>query len=365
MSGSIKKSRILIANDSSLLEAVKLLRNQQVVAIPTETVYGLAGVLSSDTALTKIFEAKERPSFDPLIVHVELEKPSFAELMKTKLVDADPLSDHAVKVTDQLIRKFWPGPLTLILPKTENVSDLATSGMPTVAIRMPAHPVTRSLLKVLNEPLCAPSANRFGRISPTSAKDVMEELGDRIELIVDGGDCTIGVESTIVMVDPENGTPYVLRPGGVAIEDIEACLGKKVKKQTEMPKGEESMPIAPGMLKSHYAPEKTLQILKKPLNDNWEPPFSVAELPQSVGVLAFFGNEDEIKSKIQKNWGVSDVHVRVLAQNTGDWSLAAKNLFKALRELDATHATQLWAEPCFETQGLGYAIADRLKRASI
>lgn len=220
-------------------QAVALLEAEEVVAIPTETVYGLAGNAFSVKAVSGIFEAKNRPSFDPLIVHVA-DKNSIKEVVQNIPKELDTLSRH-----------FMPGPLTLLLPKNEKISDLVTAGSPLVAIRIPQHPLAKALLQRLSFPLCAPSANPFGYISPTHAEHVEAQLGEKIPYILDGGACEVGVESTIVGM--EEGKVTIFRKGGIPVEALEALIGPvQVKTHSS------SNPKAPGMLKSHYAPQSHL-----------------------------------------------------------------------------------------------------------
>lgn len=226
------KAKIVPPTPESIQQVAEALRHDEVVGMPTETVYGLAGNARSPIALARIFETKERPTFDPLIIHVG----RFSGLDDFKvlgLVDFKALSAERIRQLEILIEKFWPGPLTLVLPKDPSVPDLATSGLPTVAIRMPEHPVALALIQAAQTPLAAPSANRFGRISPTTAQAVEQELGDRISWIIDGGPSTIGVESTILsLAFPDE--LVILRPGGTPPEAIEAALGTWVEKRLRL-----------------------------------------------------------------------------------------------------------------------------------
>lgn len=305
--------------------AAAFLNAGNVIGIPTETVYGLAGnALDVDAVLT-IFRVKNRPSFDPLIVHTH--SPDQLGQFVTHLPDA----------ARQLADAFWPGPLTLLLPKRELIPDLVTSGLPTVAVRIPDHPLTLSLLRSLAFPLAAPSANPFGYISPTTAQHVADQLGDQVPYILDGGACGVGLESTIVGFG--EGRPTIYRLGGLALDRIEAVVGP-VAVQTHST----SNPQAPGMLTSHYAPRKPLTLLQP----GESLPLQVGE---RAGALAFrepFG-------------GIPTRHQRVLSP-TGDLNEAAKNLFAHLRALDALDVDVLYAEPV-PNQGLGSAINDRLRRA--
>ncbi len=328
--------------------------------MPTETVYGLAGNALDPGALAAIFKAKERPTFDPLIVHIG--ETTLQGLLDAGIVDGARIPTGLRDALDRMASAFWPGPLTLVLPKTPRVPDLATSGLPTVAVRSPRHPVAQALLREAGVPLAAPSANRFGRISPTTAQAVREELGGRIPWILDGGPCEVGLESTIVGMSADgSGELELLRAGGVPIEKIEAVLGYRLKRRTSVAVAGTAA-VAPGMLESHYAPAKRLEIL----------PAAVRDLPESfriaaaevVGLLAFSGDEGELSKKFSAlREGPVRVRVRVLSR-TGDLDAAAQALFAAMRELDASDAEVIYAEPCPSSEGLGFAIADRLRRAA-
>src|SRR5579871_1590015 len=221
--------------NDQLLQAAETLKRGGLVAIPTETVYGLAANALDVRAVAKIFAAKDRPFFDPLIVHL-------AELSWWPRV-----ATEFPPMARKLAERFWPGPLTLILPKSDSIPDLVTSGMSTVGVRVPDHPLTRELLRLADVPAAAPSANPFGRLSPTTAEHVRRQLGDRVDFILDGGPCRVGVESTIVHVEGDVAT--LLRPGGVPLEEIEAVIGP-VHLSASSP---QNAPAAPGMLDGHYA----------------------------------------------------------------------------------------------------------------
>lgn len=364
------RARILPPTPENLQLAARELKGGQIVAMPTETVYGLAGNAFEASSLSKIFMAKERPTFDPLIVHVAMEKNTLADLMREQLIYPHDLTDTAVKQIDKLIRKFWPGPLTLVLPKSDLVPDLATSGLPTVAIRAPKHPVAQALIREFGLPLCAPSANRFGRISPTSAKDVMEELGDRIDLILDGGACEVGLESTILQVT-EDGDAIQLRPGVISRKQLEETLGTSVADAREDADG--SAQVAPGRLASHYAPSKPLRLLPSAVAQMMTPPpifvptaAGAKARPKKVGLLSLFGNAKTAAETLSEI-----LEVPVIAETLSekeDWAEAARTLFSKLRALDASDADLLVAEPIPESvqssNGIAYAIADRLRRSA-
>jgi L-threonylcarbamoyladenylate synthase len=304
-------------------KAKRILERGNLVSIPTETVYGLAANALDKDAVLKIFKAKNRPHFDPLIVHVE-------SLSKAALY-VEQIPEMAFKLAE----KFWPGPLTLVLKKKSLIPDLVTSGLDTVGIRCPAHPLTQQLLQSLDFPLAAPSANPFGYVSPTTPQHVNEQLGDEIEYILDGGPCIIGIESTIVGFEQD--LPMIYRTGGLSIEKIEAIIGKV---QIEI--NTTSNPRAPGQLKSHYAPSKRVVIGK--IED------LLQRYPAHCSAILTFQQDFHSPNQF------------ILSPN-GSLEEAAKNLFSGLRYLDKLEADIILAEPVPDT-GLGRAINDRLRRAS-
>ena len=305
-------------------KAAEVLGRNELVAIPTETVYGLAGNALNRGAVVRIFEAKNRPAFDPLIVHVA-SKEAAKELAKE-------VPESALK----LMYAFWPGPLTLVLPKKDVIPDLVTSGLPTVGLRVPNQPLTLELLNSINFPLAAPSANPFGYVSPTSAQHVNDQLGEKIPFILDGGETTVGVESTIVGFEKDQ--PRIYRLGGLSIEEIEAVVGRVGVKINSS-----SNPKAPGMLKSHYAPKHRLHLGElKTLYAQFE--------GKRIGALSLSGS------------GL-DVDYEAVLSPTADLNEAAKNLFRHLRSFDAQEIDVIIAEPVPE-KGLGRAINDRLRRAA-
>ncbi len=306
------------------------------VAIPTETVYGLAADALNRLAVAKIFEAKQRPRFDPLIVHVASHH-ALAEITKS-----------IPPVIQRLIDEFWPGPLTVILPKKDSVPDLVTSGLDTVAIRMPDHPLALQLIEQSGKPLAAPSANLFGRTSPTTASHVAEQLEQHVAYILDGGPCRVGIESTIVRLIDDRLS--ILRPGGITIEQIESVIGRETVTAAGGQSDDKSdpghSPIAPGQLKEHYAPLTRLVIAQKPVRP--------AEF-QRVGLLTLqLENSADCAEKFDA--------VRELSP-TGDLTEAASNFFSALRQLDAMNLDLIVATP-FPSRGLGIALNDRLQRAA-
>lgn len=363
------KARILEPTTAHLAKAAQALRQGELVGMPTETVYGLAGNALDETALAKIFAVKERPTFDPLIVHVAPGLSSLAALDQAGLVESARLSLSQKTQIETLISKFWPGPLTLVLPKKSRVPDLATSGLPNVAVRMPRHPVAQALIQEAGVPLAAPSANRFGRISPTTAEAVFSELGERIPLILDGGPCQVGVESTVISF-AQGGAPVLLRPGGISRSEIERELGTSIwmiEKSTSNPGGQPTAQVAPGMLASHYAPRKPIWLLPRAVSELDSGQILPLLLQsgargKSVGLMLMSGSADEAKSRFAALTG-TDAVVQSLSPS-GNIEEAARNLFSILRKLDDSPAEILFAEPCRESTGLGHAIQDRLRRAT-
>ncbi|MGI8891722.1 MAG: L-threonylcarbamoyladenylate synthase [Chthoniobacterales bacterium] len=310
----------------SVARAVDLLRGGEVVALPTETVYGLAADALSEEAVVKIFETKKRPRFDPLIVHL----PEMSWLERVAIVE-----EHERPRVERLIARFWPGPLTIILPRRELVPPIVNAGLETIAIRMSAHPVFAEVVQAFGRPLAAPSANRFGRISPTAAAHVMEELSGRIPLIIDGGSTEHGIESTVVAVRQRG--IEILRAGPITREEL-AQFGdiRQVRSgRTE----------SPGQLSAHYCPQTPLIIA---------PPLSGFAVPAGKRIGALLWNGATGTDAFAE--------VRWLSK-TGDLREAAGNLFRQLRELDHANLDCVVAEALPE-EGLGAAIMDRLRRAA-
>ena len=321
--------------------AVRHLGEGQPVGLPTETVYGLAADATDEDAVARIFEAKERPSFDPLIVHLPDKK--YVEQVAE-------IPEETAKVVKSLMNLFWPGPLTFLLPKKETIPDIVTSGLPEVAVRLSKDPVFSEIVSEFGKPLAAPSANRFGRISPTSATAVNEELHGRIPAIVDGGACHAGLESTIIRVSEGKPKPIItiLRPGPVTAEDLK----KYGKIETAPPVGADpEKPEVPGQLPSHYAPTTPLRLLESP--DEFVP-----EPDKSYALLSYRGKEKD---------GYLDladfVETAVLSPGSGKLPEAAVRFFFLLRQLDRCGADEIIAEPVPD-RGLGAAIMNRLRRAS-
>ena len=311
---------------TDLHTAKSLLISGEVVAIPTETVYGLAANAFDEKAVARIFTIKNRPSFDPLIVHA-------ADVGSITKFAAD-LPEKAKILADA----FMPGPLTLLVPKKNIIPDIVTSGLPNVAIRIPKHPLTHELLSQLPFPLAAPSANPFGYISPTTAQHVEDQLGHKVQYILDGGPCNVGVESTIFGF--ENGIPTIYRKGGLAIEDIENLIGPVQVKEHST-----SNPQSPGMLKSHYAPGCPVIL------------GNIEELihkhkGKRIGVISF-----------KKQYSSIDKDLHITLSEKGDYTEAARHLFSGMRKLDKLKPEIILAELLPE-EGLGRAINDRLRRAA-
>jgi L-threonylcarbamoyladenylate synthase len=307
--------------------AATLLRKGEAVAIPTETVYGLAANALNESAVAKVYAIKNRPSFDPLIIHLS----SFNAVT--------PYVNEVPELMQRLADAFMPGPLTLLLKKSGLIPDIVTAGSPYVAVRVPAHPVTLSLLSQLDFPLAAPSANPFGYISPTTAQHVADQLGDRIYYILDGGPCDVGLESTIVGIH-DTGVLEVLRKGGLAVEDIRKIAANVIVRDIST-----SNPVAPGLLTSHYAPSVPLIIGNiHELGNEFD--------PERTGIIAFRNFVPNIPTRHQ-----------VVLSPSGNYTDAARNLFAGMRYLDTCALDVIYAELLPEVH-LGIAINDRLRRAS-
>ena len=307
----------------SIADAARLIREGELVAFPTETVYGLGGDATNERAVAKIFEAKGRPQFNPLISHV-LDAGEARRLVQWN------------ETADRLAARFWPGPLTLVLPRTKDspIALLATAGLDTAAIRAPAHPMAQALIRAADRPIAAPSANRSGAVSPTRAEHVAESLGDRVKLILDGGPCEVGLESTVL--DLTTSTPTLLRPGGATREAIEALIGP-VALSAALPNGD-SARKSPGQLASHYAPSRPVRL-------------NATSVAGDEALLAF-GPRPLTGARQMLNLSA-----------VGDLTEAAANLFAYLRALDQPGNARIAVMPIPQT-GLGLAIGDRLRRAA-
>jgi L-threonylcarbamoyladenylate synthase len=311
-----------------LEQAAALLRAGGVVAFPTETVYGLGADAFQPRAVARVFEIKGRPSFDPLIVHIAHPQ------------EVDRLTIARPPQADCLMARFWPGPLTLVLPKRAELPDIVTAGLPTVAVRLPGHPLARELIRRVGSPLAAPSANRFGRTSPTCAEHVRNQLGAAVDLVLDGGPCEVGVESTILAFS-EDGSPILLRPGGTPLEAIEEVIGPVALPSSTSPT---NRPLAPGMMERHYATATPIWLM----GEDALPP-----TPGRWGLLSFRG------TRRPGDWAL----VEVLSA-TGDLKEAAARLFDAMHRLDAAGLEVIVADRVPD-RGLGRAINDRLRRAAV
>lgn len=318
--------------------AAQRLCGGELVAFATETVYGLGVNALDETAVAKVFAAKNRPTFDPLIVHLH---------------DVSQLQDVVAELpaaARKLIDAFWPGPLTLVLPKRDVVPDLVTAGLQTVAVRMPDHPQALELLRLAGVPVAAPSANPFGCISPTTAAHVAEQLGDAVDYILDGGPCRVGLESTVLQIRGDGDASFpdargraeavVLRPGGLTLEAIEAVVGPVAFPAST---GDASAKPAPGMLSRHYAPQTPLDVAAS---------LPVPQPGERVGLLTLSPPADATGFE----------YVEALSP-TGDLVEAAAGFFAALRRLDAMRLDRIVAT-VFPEQGLGRALNDRLQRAA-
>ncbi len=311
-------SNIYTANPANIKKAAEIIRSGHLVAFPTETVYGLGANVYDAKAVASIFAAKERPSFNPLISHI-------AEIdFLSEYVETD---SRAI----ELARHFWPGPFTMVLKRKEHTSsiDLACAGLPTATVRMPNHPVALNLIRSSGVPIVAPSANRSQTISPTTAQHVADSLGNRVDMILDGGPCSVGVESTIVDVTGKN--VVLLRAGGIALEDIEAFLNEKVL----VSHGEADRPSSPGQMLKHYAPKHRFQI-------------NVLHPEKGVFYIGF-GNQQNTDLNLSP---------------CGDLKEAAANLFAYMRIADEMSGDKGIAIAPIPEQGLGLAINDRIRRAS-
>ena len=316
------------ADHNGIRAAAAILRAGGLVGFPTETVYGLGADAASSQAVASIYEAKQRPQFNPLIAHVS----SFEDAREQGFFN---------EIATTLAQTFWPGPLTLVVPVSTHctVCLLARAGLDSIALRVPAHPIALALLQACNGPLAAPSANPSGGVSPTAAQHVADGLDGRIDMILDGGPCTIGVESTIVRCTDEQ--PVLLRPGGISVSDIERVLKRPVLRTAAMAVADAQQPLAPGMLASHYAPNAKVRLRASNFFEN-------------EAVLDFAGQ--------LRAFAAPGTIYRDLSP-AGDLREAAANLFSFLRELDGAGAGQI-AVAAIPQAGLGEAINDRLARAA-
>ena len=322
------KTQILPADEAAVAAAALALSEGGLVAFPTETVYGLGADATNPAAIARLYQAKGRPAFNPLIAHVG------------DIAAARQIARFDTAAT-ALADAFWPGPLTLVLPKTQGcaVADLATAGLDTVAVRIPAHPVARDILRVFGGPVVAPSANISGHVSPTTAAHVQSDLTGRIDLIVDGGAVEVGVESTIVGCFD---APMLLRPGGLPRAEIERVLSRALKHAPADAESDNGQPLAPGMLASHYAPRARVRL-------------DAVALAPGEALLAF---------GLGAISGIDAASSVMNLSERGDLDEAAANLFGHLRALDAKGVHTIAVMP-IPDEGLGEAINDRLRRAAV
>lgn len=316
---------IFKASSENIKKAAEEIKSGKIVAFPTETVYGLGADGLNPAAVAKIFEAKNRPSFNPLILHIAL---------INQLYDLVNIKSEKV---EKLVSAFWPGPLTLVLPKKEIVPEIVTAGNQTVAVRMPKHPVAIELIKESGKPIAAPSANTFGFLSPTTAKHVEKQLGKKVSFILDGGKSNVGVESTIIEVCEDK--IYLLRPGGITIEMIEDVCGRVEVKQPNL-----NNPNSPGQLQQHYAPKVPIMFLGEVSEKDIK--------EKKLAGLFFKENKTSLRFK----------HVEILSPN-GKLHEAAANLFHHLHLLESLKVDLIIVEP-IKDEGLGIAIMDRLRKAT-
>ena len=365
---------LLPVNDESIKQAAALISQGGLVAFPTETVYGLGANAYNPAALAKIFEVKNRPRFDPLIVHIAAME-TLEKISDRSLLDAAARNNLTV-----LTNKLWPGPLTLILPKQAIVPDLCTSGLPTVAVRMPDHDAALQLIRQSTGAIAAPSANPFGYLSPTRAEHVAQMLGDKVEIILDGGPAQCGLESTVL--DLCHDQPRILRPGAVPKETIESLIGSVAAGHA----ADDDVPNSPGLLKNHYAPHVALDInflseyfsqkreakkkgAKEDAENNSCSSSSAARTEGSMRLCvnsfansAFLFFDGASRDQWLSSHTTQPAHIAVLSE-TGNLTEAASRLFEILHELDTHDVPQIYAQPAPE-HGLGIAINDRLHRAA-
>ena len=319
----------LVPNPQNIRKAAQVLRAGGLVAFPTETVYGLGADARNDMAVRAIFQVKRRPSHDPLIVHIL----NFEALESVARVDSAALREKLEKLSS-----FWPGPLSVVVPKLPHISSIVSAGLDSLAVRIPSHPVAQALLKECAFPIAAPSANMFNYVSPTTAKHVEEGLGDKVEIILDGGPSEIGLESTILSLLEDK--PRLLRPGAVTLEQLEQTLGCKIEIAPH------KNIIAPGLLESHYAPRTPIAFRDS---------LQLELLPTKAGLISF--SETDATDTATR---YSVVHTLSLR---GDLEQVAAQLFSAIREQDKLGLELIVVDSC-ETSGIGRAIMDRLTRAT-
>jgi L-threonylcarbamoyladenylate synthase len=339
------RSQDAVSDHPAIIECAEILKRGGLVAIPTETVYGLAGNALDSSSVARIFEAKQRPSWDPLIVHIS----DFEMVGRVA-------QEFPIKVR-QLAEQFWPGPLTVLLRRSPELPPSVTAGGDIVAVRMPAHPIARTLISAANTPLAAPSANRFGRTSPTTAEHVLRDLDGRIDAVLDAGPTSVGIESTVInaLITPA----VLLRPGGVTREQLESVLGQ-IDVFRGTPSMEAEAPASPGLTSRHYAPQAKLVLIQGSMEALREAIHKYAasegERGEYVGVMVPQDWLDEASlasgGLVLFDWG-----------RWGDWAQLARNLFSGLRYLDKPGVSAILC-PLPSEEGLGLALRDRLMRAA-
>ncbi|MFW6022022.1 MAG: L-threonylcarbamoyladenylate synthase [Halanaerobiaceae bacterium] len=332
-----------LKNDSIIREAALLLKNGELVAFPTETVYGLGADATNENAVRKIYTAKGRPQDNPLIVHI-----SNIEQLK------NVMSGRLSKVAQKLISHFWPGPLTIIVKKSSNIPDQTTAGMDSVAVRMPAHPLSHALIEAANLPIAAPSANRSGAPSPTRAEHVMDDLSGKIPLILDGGPSSVGVESTVV--DVRTGLK-ILRPGGISLEEIQEIIGDIPVYDTESDHifaDDNTKPLSPGMKYKHYSPDTSLSIIDRDIDIKK----FIAE--QNNNNIGFILTEETIR---EIDFQLNNVKIFNMGSGNNPHEIAS-NLYDVLRKIDKVSVNNAFIESISE-KGIGKAVMNRIYKASI
>jgi L-threonylcarbamoyladenylate synthase len=327
----------LAASPKDIARAAEILRNGGTVAFPTETVYGLGANALDASAVSAIFTAKQRPTWDPVIVHVS------DRAMLDRVAIVPPKAEP-------LIAAFWPGPLTLLLPRTTSVPDNITAGRPLVGVRMPAHPIALALIEAAGLPIAAPSANRFGRTSPTTAQHVLEDLDHRIDAVLDGGPATVGLESTVL--DPNQSPLILYRPGAITAAMLEPIAGPVTLYQPpQQPAAEPQSLPSPGTGIRHYAPRARLVLVN-------------TESELNNRLVQLIADKEKAGVMLPQNWTIHHRHVEVFHWNSFDDSAAlAHSLFAGLRDLDSRGVTVILC-PLPENNGLGHAIRDRLEKAA-
>ncbi len=363
------RTELLPATESAVRIAIQAIHAGQPIGMPTETVYGLAAKAEDADALTRIFTIKARPRFNPLIVHVSpamLQHNAYSPLQcleEQGLITRKDLNQAQEQLLSALMTTFWPGPLTLLFPRGRKVHDLVTAGLETVALRMPAHPVAQALIDASGQALAAPSANRSGHISPTTAQHVFDDLEGHIPIVLDGGPCAQGLESTVLQVDTE--TLHVLRRGSITTDMIRVCIKYSAPVQDAQPKAsaDETAPLSsPGTLLKHYAPHTPVRLI----NAHVDLLSALTQQPETqhpfalLTVLPLSSLEQEQLTQAFPQLKAQ----RSLSQSTGGLDAAARCLFATLRHLDAQGVQTLFIQPCAHNEGLAAAINDRLERAA-